>query len=349
MSTLRNGTPDPDSRIRFLTFKTFIGDPNRKNRRERTRTYTELAQAGTRENKYAGDKWGGKYLRAPDIYWTILEKGKDKLVRLNDIAEVRYGIKTGVNEFFYLDDEKIQKWGVEEEFLRPFLKSSRECEGISIDPSQLKSKLFMCHADKAALVGTAALEYIEWGESQTFHQRPSCRSRTRWYDLGGQKSFDWLVLIFRDKRNWTPINETASLLTSNVVFTATLHNRDTIQSANAVANSTLAVLVSEIYGRVNLGDGLLTTYGPDILRFDFVSPDWIDTQSRESLHQAFEPMKQRPVLSIFDEIHQPDRLALDAIIFDALNLTQGERDSVYEAVVNLVEARLRKARSLKGK
>ena len=52
---------------------------------------------------------------------------------------------------------------------------------------------------------------------------------------------------------------------------------------------------------------------------------------------------------LFDEIHQLDRRALDAIIFDALGLTEGERDGVCEAVVNLVEARLRKARSLKGK
>ena len=44
----------------------------------------------------------------------------------------------------------------------------------------------------------------------------------------------------------------------------------------------------------------------------------------------------------------PDRRALDAIIFDALNLTPGERDGVYEAVVHLVEARLQKASSLKG-
>ena len=95
VSILQNGTPDADSRACFLTFKTFIGDPNLENRRERTRTYTELAQAGTRENAYAGDKWGGKYLRAPDIYWTILEKGKDKLVRLGDIAEVRLASKLG--------------------------------------------------------------------------------------------------------------------------------------------------------------------------------------------------------------------------------------------------------------
>ncbi|AHF98224.1 hypothetical protein DESACE_08955 [Desulfurella acetivorans A63] len=51
---------------------------------------------------YIGNKWGGKYLRAPEIYFKILEKGKDKLVRLGDIAEVRRGFTTGANEFFYL-------------------------------------------------------------------------------------------------------------------------------------------------------------------------------------------------------------------------------------------------------
>ena len=76
--------------------------------------------------KYTGDQWGGKYLRAPDIYWTILEKGKDKLVRLGDVAEVRFGIKTGANKFFYLDDQKIQEWGIEEEFLKPVIFSLRE-------------------------------------------------------------------------------------------------------------------------------------------------------------------------------------------------------------------------------
>ena len=169
VSILQNGTPDADSHIRFLTFKTFIGDPDIENRRERTRTYTELAQAGTRENKYAGDKWGGKYLRAPNIYWTILEKGKDKLLRLGDIAEVRRGFTTGANEFFYLDAARIQEWDIETEFLKPVIKSPRECKSILVDPSQLQFKLFMCHADKAALAGTAALEYIRWGESQGFH------------------------------------------------------------------------------------------------------------------------------------------------------------------------------------
>jgi len=66
----------------------------------------ELYEFGKDEKtgEYIGNKWGGKYLRAPEIYWIILKKGRNKLVRLGDIAEVRFGIKTGANEFFYVED-----------------------------------------------------------------------------------------------------------------------------------------------------------------------------------------------------------------------------------------------------
>jgi len=37
---------------------------------------------GIEHGKYSGGKWGGKYLRAPDIFFTILEKGKGRLMRL---------------------------------------------------------------------------------------------------------------------------------------------------------------------------------------------------------------------------------------------------------------------------
>ncbi len=50
--------------------------------------------------------------------------------------------------------------------------------------------------------------------------------------------------------------------------------------------------------------------------------------------------------SIFEEVHAPDRRALDDVIFDALKLTRGERDAVYEAVVELVKKRLEKAGSV---
>ena len=134
--------------------------------------------------KYMGDQWGGKYLRAPDIYWTIIEKGQDKLVRLGDVAEVRRGFTTGANEFFYLDDQKIQAWRIEEEFLKPVIFSLRELVCIEDNLDRIQKKIFLCHKEKSDLIGTNALKYIEWGESQAFNRRASYRSRRLWYSFG---------------------------------------------------------------------------------------------------------------------------------------------------------------------
>jgi hypothetical protein len=47
------------------------------------------------------------------------------------------------------------------------------------------------------------------------------------------------------------------------------------------------------------------------------------------------------------DLQAPDRRALDEVVFDVLGLTSaGEREAVYEAVVNLVRARLEKAQSV---
>jgi len=71
-----------------------------------------------------------------------------------------------VNEFFYLDDEAQRKWQIEKEFLKPVIKSPRECKSIIVNPSKLKFKVFMCSRPKSELSGTNALKYIEWGRNR---------------------------------------------------------------------------------------------------------------------------------------------------------------------------------------
>ena len=336
VSIIRNGTPDADSRISFVTFKTFIGDPNSDNRRVKMRSYSDLKRSGTRNgNQYTGDKWGGKYLRAPDIYWTILEKGKDKLVRLGDVAEVRRGFTTGANEFFYLDDEAIRHWEIEEEFLKPVIKSPRECKSILIDPSQLKFKLFMCNKDEKALKGTAALEYIEYGESRGFDERPSCRGRARWWDLGQRKiphlSFNYLI-----SSTARTIYAPGGCYASDNFQEVHTDSSFTLRLC-ASLNSSLFQLMVNMAGRSNFGGGLLKIQTYEVAELLCLDPNKV----------AFE--NETVFISSSWEMLRPsdDRCVLDALIFDAFNLTQGERDAVYEAVIGLVEARLKKAGSLK--
>ena len=72
-----------------------------------------------------------------------------------------------------------------------------------------------------------------------------------------------------------------------------------------------------------------------------------DSSAQENLIDILNSMSERIIGKIHNEVNEPDRRALDAIIFDALNLTQEERCDVYKAVTHLVETRLQKASSLR--
>ena len=62
-----------------------------------------------KQGQYGGNKLGNKYLRAPDIFFTILQKSAGKLMNINKMGDVRYPIKTGINDFFYINKETIRK------------------------------------------------------------------------------------------------------------------------------------------------------------------------------------------------------------------------------------------------
>jgi len=48
----------------------------------------------------------GRYLRADEIFFRILDRGSARFCRLSDLARVRFGVKTGANDFFYVTGEE---------------------------------------------------------------------------------------------------------------------------------------------------------------------------------------------------------------------------------------------------
>jgi SAM-dependent methyltransferase len=51
----------------------------------------------------------GRYLRAEDIFFRVLARGSGTLTQLSDLARVRFGVKTGANEFFYVEEEQTTR------------------------------------------------------------------------------------------------------------------------------------------------------------------------------------------------------------------------------------------------
>jgi hypothetical protein len=325
----------------------------------------ELWEEGydTEEKKYIGAKWG-KYIRAPEIFFRILEKGKGKLVPLKEIAEVRFGIKTGANEFFYLKEEEIKRRKIEKEFWMHedekgkwvpnyVIKSPRECKSIIIEAEDLKYRVLMIHKDKRKLKGKNVLRYIEEGERKGFDKRPTCESRQRWYDLGHQVPADGIWFKAFNDRFLAPQNIEQSF-SSDRFYAVYVKNKTLKNKLFLYLNSTLPILMVELSGRVNLGEGAL-----DNMTYEAASMFVLDVKKEFTGDgRVFKELMHRPAETVFMELGasspeevsfdkvKPDRRELDKIIMgDILGLTDEEQLDVYRAVVDLVKSRIKKAKS----
>ena len=305
-------------------------------RREILKSRAALRAGGTHGNKYTGDKWGGKYLRAPDIYHHILDKYGDKLVRLGDVATVRRGITTGANEFFYLTPETIKKYGIEPEFCLPVMTTPQESRSIAVDPATLPKRLFMCHKEKAALKGTGALRYIKWGEAQGYHTRSSVESRRRWYDLG-QIAIPPLVMNKMIDTTSRVFLTNGSAFANNVLYEIEPENVSPTKLCVSL-NSTICQLIVNLEGRVNFGGGMLELAAYETANLAVVNP----------------LLLPEPDVGIFDSTNwdvlspSAERWRIDGMVFEALGLAGNERRKVYEGVMELVWNRKQKAGSAPG-
>ena len=306
------------------------------------------ANYGFSIGKYVGQKWGGIYLRSPDIYFKILEKGRGKLVKLGDIAEVKFGIKTGCNEFFYLDETRIKEWNIEREYLKPVIKSPKECNSILITPKEMKNRIFICNKTKSELNGTNALKYIEWGERQKTEEGvlwkdvPSVGGRKYWWWLGERKparmNFNYLI------------DEIATAYIGDCFASDNFHEIRTDAKIELFLNSSIFYLFQLNAGRVGFGGGLLKIQTYELQKlFVFETKEsniqYFKIKERTSIYDEY---GINPKINIRDQIPKPvsERKELDDIIFDGLKLTKEERNEVYWAVCELVKNRLSKAGSV---
>jgi hypothetical protein len=148
---------------------------------------------------------------------------------------------------------------------------------------------------------------------------------------------------FLGERFGFPWNE--DILVCDVFFVGKFKNPNSL-ACTALLNSTMSFLSAEVLARKTYGIGVAYLYGPEINSVDILEPNLIRDDLKKETEKIFNTMRKRNLLKIEEDFLQPDRRALDNIVFDILGLTQGERDATYEAVVELVRTRLDRARSV---
>ncbi|OGB62521.1 MAG: hypothetical protein A2Y94_07460 [Caldithrix sp. RBG_13_44_9] len=298
--------------------------------------------------KYAGNKWGGKYLRAPEIFFTILEKGKGKLVRLGDIAEVRRGFTTGANEFFYVEDvtdrhpdlsriqnlrhlksvEEIKQAGlrvikpskykladkyyilflIEEEYLKPVIISPRNSGTILIKKNILKNLIVLCYEAKKKIKTNQ--NFILDYIDWGEKQGYNKRSTCKSRSL-------WYNLGARvfGEILFPMIHNERLVIFWNKEKIAVDHNLFEILSEKPIQlmitlSSSIQIFFRELFGRSNLGQGALKTEGIDINRFMVLNPDILNNKQIDNFETVFEVYGEKNIPDIFSEFGLSKKLII---------------------------------------
>jgi len=311
----------------------------------------------TERNFFIGSKWG-KYTKAPDVFYRKLVNNK-LLVQLTKVANVNLGITSGRNEFFYLSKKRIDDWGLEDGFLKPLVKTPKECKKFVVDISELKLKVMIISDSKKELNGTHIYRYILWGEKQRILDSPFFRNKNKenWYIL--ECITAPIIQPYQvDKRHFAAIIEKNICIDKQLVA-ITPNQKGYEKVLCAILNSTLCILFKELYGRTSFGLGSLQLSVTDTQRIPVIDTRKLDQEIIKKLEEAFNILSRRNIENIFNEIGtrnvnevsltkvKEDRRNLDKIVFGVLGLNENEQLEIYQSVVDLVDSRMKKAKSVK--
>ena len=293
--------------------------------------------------EWRGSKWG-KYLRAPTVFFKILSQ-KDKLKPLAEQAQIRYGIKTGCNEFFYLTPKAAKSFGLERMFLKPLLRT-KDFNRVEAKTRDVTHFVLVVNREKPELRNTKVYKYLQMGEVKGVNELSTCASRKRWYDVGARNpaTMFWSKLTYQ--RHIVPFNEAGAFVDCNV-YEIIPNDERKAKALCAILNSTLYALFAELIGQKGLGEGANAIMVCDLERLPVIDLSKLDNDTVKKLESSLDRLAKRDLGTIFEEMQAKDHRALDGIVFDALGLTPRERSEIYSALRDLVTERIVKAKSVK--
>lgn len=223
----------------------------------------KVHKAQVKSLEHSTEKWTKYFLEEDEIKLLRRIKSENKIKLCSDVMDVDVGIVTGLNEFFMLSRESIDKLKLKSHTTKVVSKSN-QLKGIIYTDLDFENNskencpinLFLPANQDFATLPKVCREYIVHGEKMGFNSGYKCRIRKRWYITPSLWTPDAFVLRQVGDYPKLIINKT------NASSTDTIHRvrfKTNIQPeiiALSYLNS-LTFAFSEILGR-SYGGGVLT-------------------------------------------------------------------------------------------
>ena len=312
------------------------------------------------EARFGEGKWGGKYLRAPDVYAKIAEAAFSSKYVLSDfLSGERYLNTGGADGFFILTDvvpagpdlmkaniqsKEGRKYGspeflIESRFLKPgyrkqgaarIIVTQPDCYVLSIPPDTDVSR-------------HRVSEYLAWGEDAGFNQRSVTKTQSPWWRPPLQAQSGALLLWPRTHSDTHKCLYNPDQLVSLRYFRLHPKRAELAMPLLGILNSTVFALLKEVHGRRGLGHGALETGLVDVLPLPLFD---LTLGLEAKLADAIGPLLDRDIETLESEVEKADRHSLDEIVLEGYGLNPNLIEEVYKSVIEMVRLRQTKSKSI---
>ena len=322
-------------------------------------------------------KWNALF-SAPPIYFDLRSA---RTVALGDRADLRTGLESGANDFFYRKWEDITALGLREHFT-PLLRASGQIDRIRFDDGDAPEWGVFDVSDLTATALSAdeqigdqksesdsqrvkdwlaehghdgVLDYVEWGETEGYHTTSRrCEQRDVWFAIGEiERSRPPLAIPLFAWRSHRAVWNVAEGVTDRQFHGVDPHDDVEAAVLCGILNSRLTWLAREIEGRHAGGQGMarLQLVKYETAGLPIPDPKVLSADERDRIVAALDDLLDRETTLAAEGVTDPatrlerteaERDALDRAVLSTLGLAD-RLDELKNAVQRLVERRRERA------
>jgi N-6 DNA Methylase len=276
---------------------------------------------------------------------TLFEQFDDYLIQLYpEIINSFRGERTGWNEMFVIPADEVSNTGIEERFLIPYVKSPTELETLEFD-GNYNYFLFVCNLPETDLRRdfSGAYRWIRRFENATNQngsktiQEACTGHRPFWYSLR-PKQANIVTAINPYERFFFSFSEEPFTIDQRLIA-MTVNEGQNVELLAALFNSIITFLSMEMRGTSrNLGALDLNANYFKTLRV--LNPNLLSEESKQDILNAFQPLKEREIQPIIEEIRRDDRINFDRVVLNSFGIDETILLALYQILSFAVSDRV---------
>lgn len=257
------------------------------------------------------------------------------------IVKVFRGERTGWNPMFVIKEANVKASHIDKKYLVPYVKSSSELQQIEFD-EDYNYRAFVCHDEMSSIdKGTKSwinkfVKTRNKNGSQTIPE--ACAGhRPYWYSLDPKKAHI-ITAVNPYERFFFTYSKEPFVIDQRLIAMQVQTGYD-VELIAALLNSIITFLILEMRG-TSRNLGALDLNADFLKQLKMLNPNLLSKKDVDAIITAFQPLKNRTVNSVIDEVTRTDRRNFDATILKCFGLDEKLLDSLYNILITSVRDRI---------